>query len=570
MPAPLQIFLAWCLLLPAFCGIGLAAARLFPGPAERIGWPLAFWLGVAVVGPLLAAWHLFLPVDGRVWILLVPLAAAGLLLERRDLLRLWPGRAPSLLGLAALAFWLSTRAALPGTAADDGLYYTQTVRWNSLYRAVPGLGNLHPFLALNQVFHLMVAALGVGPFHLRGQHLANGLFLLAAIAPCAAALGHILDPRRRPAAADFFAALLFGVTLDATLTGDLSSPAADLAVAMAGTGLLVAALGPALRQQRSGLRRTLAVIAACGGALVVKPSILCIAAPMALFAAAHWLRTGPERRERAQLTFAAALAAVGIATPWVLHSLVLSGYLLYPSPAFALDVDWRMNHATVVSIFRWVHAFARWPGHADAEVAASSAWIGHWFGREWLNDRTFLLPAVLSVAALIALGAAASRRRRPPFGLGAASAAAVLGVALWWTLAPDTRFAGPLLWATAGLLTLAATSALRPALDGAARVALVAGVLAVAYGAFLPSVPLFTWRRDLPPLRHDQGAATARLQSGETVRLSSNNLCWDPPCAWPPLDPALRLRRPGDWSSGLTIAPLPITPLPKASAPAPR
>ena len=287
MPAPVQIFLAWCLLLPAFCGIGLTASRLIPGPDERIGWPLAFWLGLAVTSALLAAWHLALPVDGRVWFLLAPLGAAGVALERRDLLHTLRGRAPFLLGLAAFAFWLATRAALPGFTFDDGLYYTQTVRWNSLYRAVPGLGNLHAFLAYNHAFHLLVAALGVGPFHLRGAHLVNGLLVVAAMAPCASAVLRVLDPRQRPTPADYFAAFLLGGVLDSSLAADLPTPAADRAMSLVGAGLLICALGPALRDARPGPRRVGAVIAACGGALVLKPSILCIAAPMALFAAAH-------------------------------------------------------------------------------------------------------------------------------------------------------------------------------------------------------------------------------------------------------------------------------------------
>ena len=567
MPAPVQIFLAWCLLLPAFCGIGFAASRLIPGHDERIGWPLAFWLGLAVSSALLAAWHLALPVDGRVWFLLAPLGAAGVALERRDLLRTLRWRAPFLLVLAAFAFWLATHAALPGFTYDDGLYYTQTVRWNSLYPAVPGLGNLHRFLALNHGFHLLVAGLGVGPFHLRGQHLANGLFVLGAIAPCGAALLRLFDPRRQPCAADFFAALLLGTVLDASISGEVSTPAADLAMSMAGTGLLVAALGPALRGARSGQRRTGAVIAACGGLLIVKPSILCVAAPMALFAAGHWLRTGPERRQRAQLRLFTALAAIAFAAPWILHSIVLSGYLIYPSPSFAVDVDWRMDQAVVVSMYRWVHAFARWPGHPYEEVVASSVWVGRWFGREWLNNRSFLLPAVLAACAALSLGVAFARRRRPQFAISVAAATGLLSIAIWWTLAPDTRFAGPLLWATSGLLTLAATSAFRPAFGGATRFALAAGVLAIAAGAFVPSPDLFVWPRDFPPQRHDEPKAErGRLQGGEIIHLVEHNYCWDPPCGWPPVDPRLRLRRPGDWSSGFTLLPLP----PAAYAPAPR
>ena len=566
MAAPVQIFLAWCLLLPAFCGIGLLAARIIPGEPERIGWPLAFWLGLATTAPLLAAWHLLLPIDGRVWIALAPLGAAGLALERRDLVRTLRGRAASLLGLAVFAAWLATRTALPSGAYDDGLYFTQTVRWNSLYPAVPGLGNLHPFLAFNHVFHLWVAALGVGPFHLRGQHLANGLLLLVAIAPCLAALGRVLDPRCQPTAADFFAAMLTGLPLDASLADTLTAPAADGAVAMAGVGLLVAALGPALRGARSGQRRTGAIIAACGGALIVKPSILCVAVPMALFAAAHWLRSGPDRRQRARLLAFTAAAAALVAAPWIARSFVLSGYLVFPSPSLSIDVDWRMDRAVVVSIYRWVHAFARWAGHSYEETTASSAWVGEWFGREWMNNRTFLLPAVLAGSAAIALGLLAAKGRRPQFALIASAAAVALGLAIWWTLAPDLRFAGPLPWALAALLVLGVASALAPALDGAARVALAFVALAIAWGALLGSPPLFVWQRDFPPLRHDPAdAPTARLATGETVRLPSHDGCWDPPCALPPLHPDLRLRKPGDWSSGFTIAPLP-----KASAPAPR
>ena len=565
MPAPAQIFLAWCLLLPAFCGIGLLAARLIPGDPEPIGWPLAFWLGLGTSAPLLAAWHLVLPIDGRVWILLAPLGAAGLALERRDLVRTLRGRAAFLFGLAAFAFWLATRAALPSSTYDDGLYYTQTVRWNSLYAAVPGLGNLHPFLALNHTFHLIVAALGVRPFSLRGQHLANGLVLLVAIAPCLAALGRVLDPRCQPKAGDFFAALLIGLPLDASLAGDLSAPAADSAVTMAGVGLLVAALGPALRAARSGQRRTGAIIAACGGALIIKPSILCVAGPMALFAISHWRRTDPERRQRAALLAFTAASATLVAAPWMARSFVLSGYLVYPSPSLSVGVNWRMDHAIVLGIYRWVHAFARWPGHSYEEVNSSGAWVGEWFGREWLNDRTFLIPAALAVSAALALGLLELKRRRPQFAITAAAAAVALGVGIWWMLAPDTRFAGPLLWALAALLLLAVGSAIQPALDGAMRVALAATALAIAWGAFLGSPPLFAWQRDFPPPHHDPEGQTARLATGESVHLAYRHFCWDPPCGWPPLDSNLRLRKPGDWSSGFTIAPLP-----KASAPAPR
>jgi hypothetical protein len=507
-----------------------------------------------------------LPIDGRVWILLAPLGAAGLALERRDLARTLRARAAFLLVLAAFALWLATRAALPSVAPDDGLYFTQTVRWNSLYAAVPGLGNLHPYLAWNHVFHLWVAALGVSSFHLRGQHLANGLALLVAVAPCLAALGRVLDPRCQPKADDFFAAMLIGLPLDASLANPFSAAEADTTVAMAAIGLLVATFGPALRAAPSGQRRTSALVAACGGALIIKPSILCVAAPAALFALSRWLRSGPGRRQRVLLGAFTATAAGLVAVPWMARSVVLSGYLIYPSPSFSVDVDWQMDRAIVVRMYRWIHAFARWAGHSYEEVIASSAWIGKWFGREWMNNRTFLLPAVLAGSAIVVLGLLYWNGRRPQFAIIAAATAVALGLGIWWALAPDLRFAGPLPWAFAALLILSVASALKPALDGPMRVVLASIALTIAWGAFLGSPPLFVWPRDFPPLRHDDPEGPiARLATGETVHLHSHDACWDPPCALPPLNPLLRLRRPTDWSSGFTVAPFP-----KASAPAPR
>src|SRR5258708_38951875 len=83
VPAPLQIFLSWCLLLPSLCGIGFAVARLLPGPQELLESSLAFWLGVTATSALLVAWHLFFPIDGWVWAVLGPIAAPGLRPGRR-------------------------------------------------------------------------------------------------------------------------------------------------------------------------------------------------------------------------------------------------------------------------------------------------------------------------------------------------------------------------------------------------------------------------------------------------------------------------------------------------------
>jgi hypothetical protein len=557
MPAPLQVLLAWCLFLPALCGVGFALVRLFPGPPARIELSLSFWLGATGTAALLIAWHLCFPVDGWVWILLGPVAAAGLFLEWRErkgaLLR-WLGERPiHSLAVAAFAFWLATRAASSNGCPDDGLYYTQTVRWSTLYPAVPGLANLHPLLAFNNAYHLLVAAVGVGPLRFRGDNVANGLLMTAVFAACSSGLFRVLDPRRRATAADLFAALLLGPALDLSVSAELSCPAADFAVYMTGTGLLLSGLRPVLEGAPTETRRLGALIVACAGAVILKQSLVCVALPVVLFAGAHWaVSQRPKAGELHRMAGFAFAAGLVIGVPWIAHGVVLSGYPLFPSPWPELGLSWQMDHEIIAWIYKWVNAFARWPGHSDAEVAASG-WAGKWFAREWLNNRAFLLPAVLAGAAGIALAAAVLSGRRSSRNCLAALAPVALGLVIWWVLAPDTRFAGPLLWATADLLALAAASAFWPSLDGRVRVAVAIGALAIAAGAFAAWTPSFVWRREFPELRHNRGHARVRLLSGETVELNDREGCWDPPCGLAPLDP--RLRKPGDWRAGFTRAP---------------
>src|SRR5258708_23346832 len=83
VPAPLQIFLSWCLLLPSLCGIGFALARVLPGPPELLESSLAFWVRVTATCATLVAWHLFFSIDGFALAVLGPIAAAGLPLALR-------------------------------------------------------------------------------------------------------------------------------------------------------------------------------------------------------------------------------------------------------------------------------------------------------------------------------------------------------------------------------------------------------------------------------------------------------------------------------------------------------
>ena len=62
-------------------------------------------------------------------------------------------------------------------AYDSGLYHFGSIRWLNEEAIVPGLGNLHWRLALNQSYFGFLALLNIAPYWNKG-YAAGGLFLL--------------------------------------------------------------------------------------------------------------------------------------------------------------------------------------------------------------------------------------------------------------------------------------------------------------------------------------------------------------------------------------------------------
>ena len=60
---------------------------------------------------------------------------------------------------------------------DSGLYHFASIRWLNEEAIVPGLGNLHWRLALNQSYFGFLALLNIAPYWNKG-YAAGGLFLL--------------------------------------------------------------------------------------------------------------------------------------------------------------------------------------------------------------------------------------------------------------------------------------------------------------------------------------------------------------------------------------------------------
>ena len=551
--AHLSILLAWSLLAPLLIGLGGVGWWLLrPDPAARWRPFWLFWLGWSLTLFILQVWHVLAPVDAWPFLLLVPLSVFGWTRLARLPRERWEAPRWSLLlflGLAGVLCVVCAGLSLrrPGNP-DTCLYYMQTVRWFAAYPLVQGMANFDELLAFNNGYHLYVALLDVGPFTHRSHHLANGILVLSVTLAGLAVLLRRLATRRAPGGADFLQLLLLALGLE-LLPMDTASPAADLALWGAKGALVLWCLLPALeRREVRPFDLRVALYLACG-AVVAKLSAAVVALPFILFVAAGLFRTGPRQLVRSL----PGLAAIGLGTlaPWLFRNAWLSGYPLYPSSLLALPVPWRLAEARVEYLALYIKAYARYRTSAYGATMNLDGWVQHWLEKEWLDNRQLLVPVGVLVLALALIAVRRLRGRGVSAG-AAALAPCLASVLLWAVTAPDVRFLAPVLWLTAGVAVFVAWPR-----DVAGALERPHGLTAFALLVLLGGLGTFDlrgWVRfpaDFEPPEPER-FTTARLESGETVRISTG-CCLYPPCAYRAFVEPLRLNRPGDFASGFRV-----------------
>lgn len=546
-----MVLCAWALAGAVLRGLGVLGCWLLRVKLDPET-PL-FWLGFAGALGVLQVWQLFHPVDGCA---ALALSAVGLPALATHLWRTRssPGRrerwfASALVGATAL--WLSNLALAGDNNPDSGFYYVATVRWLQEHPLPPGLGNLSYLLALNNSYFLYVALLDVGPFHHQAQHLANGLLLLAVLWHAVAGLG--LHFRRgfevRPS--HTVAAVLLAPLLYTTRGDRLTGPIADLAVLLFGAMLvvqLVRFLEARTPEEQSASGRILTVLASAG--VVMKTSLICVAVP-ALLAVAHGVLTSDATRAVRWKR----LAGVGLlgslwAVPWMVRGVMLSGYPLFPSRLGGVPVSWRLDPALVETVHRYIRAFARNPDAPVDKVLADWSWVEHWAAPLWLFNWEFLIPVLLVVGGV---GTWAALRRRPaPPACARAAGLLLLGLVLWFLLAPDLRFAGALLWGLAGVVVARVVHTEGPPRRQAHLLFAVAA-LGLAAAVFPGGTPLWLHHERLVPFKETQGELK-RTDSGLELQVVNRGSCFNTRCT-PFFEPRLRLREEGAPGSGFELAP---------------
>ena len=413
---------------------------------------MAILLGMCVISVLASTFNLFLSLGLPFQILVF---VGGVIIQKKlSLLRdfklpsvpTWIWVLLSMVGLTALE--ISTHRS---SVSDTALYHAQTIRWFETYAAVPGLGNLHHRLAFNSSWLVLNAALSFASFDFRSFHLVSGFFFLLVQLFFIRGLVDLIGGEISWSV--FFKTLSIPLSFY-LFSSVVSSPAYDMPVALL-TWVIIALWLETTESEARIAGHDLTIFVLSVYAVTIKLSAL----PLLFFPA--WIlitkTTSGEKRTVAMFF----IIAAAILFPWMVRSVILSGYLVFPLSQLDLfSFDWKIPPDQVEGIRQSITAFARLPGK-DWESALAmrfSEWFPLWFDNLTFNQRGLFILA--SVSPLVLLLAKLRRWTLVSRGQFFGWFIAFAGFLFWFVSAPDVRFgygflAGiVLMLASLGLLAL--------------------------------------------------------------------------------------------------------------------
>ena len=436
---------------------------------------------------------------------------------------------------------------IEGTASpkdgDSGLYHIQTIKWAESYSVVPGVGNLHGFLALSSMWYPLSALLGVSFLGIEPLHVVNGALYLFALAFFLGGVNEVVKGEPRLTSVVKAASIPFALFL---LRPQIGSPATDLPAAL----LVWIALLLLLDTEALPARAHVATIAAIGLATFAVTVKLAVVPVMLLLSVILYrqLRAGRLAAVAAQL----ALIAL-IVVPWLGRHIVQSGYLLYPVAFIDLfSVDWKLPYWYVESERLAVQGWSRLPG---PEWSASlhmplQEWVPRWYA--WLPYNYKL---AITAAAGLTVGALALIVSRPRLWLEQMRrghtvtlvyVTAWVGLLYWFLTAPDPRYGFVFLFVALLLPVAGLVRSLVSRYPSAAR--LTVGVLLPLYvlnhvilsTAYLPQTSDIL----LSPEPYPSVALETKLIDDHVLYFPiASDRCWYAPLpCMPVLNDGLRLR----------------------------
>ncbi len=575
------ILAVWAVLSIIFTGFGLLILRFFKIKSAQGNSADFFWIGWAFTIFLLQIWHLVFRIDYKAFLLVSAIGLAGIVWNRSEIrLRLFNNK--KIVQNAVLCFFLvifalliANHAAFRPTNEDSAIYHLSSVRWAESYPIVPGLGNLHVHLAYNSSYFLYAALLEIVKF--RSYHFANGILLLALCAQIFPAIGRLIKNNGKIKISDVYTSLFFYIAVNYIADYNISSPSPDLPIFI--LGVLISIQWLILLENSKDdsdeieYRLFYITVLAVAG-IAVKLSFLAMGICTLLPAFAVWLIRG--RRwggvpHMAVIKRTVQCMIIGL-VPWMFRSVIVSGYLIYPSTLIAFPVEWRISPAAVYNDWNWIRTWSHIPFVSGSPVIWSPTVLKSWswFCR-WASSMVSLrldelIPPFISASIgffTIVICRLKNRLTINKSNMALFFLPPVFSMIYWFYMAPALRFAGAVFYILGfGMLAFAIGGVSDLFKKRTVRRAAISFIIfcAVSSQIFKPISFAIDW---IPPGEDIFGLHSTPLAKMKKFETRSGlayyvpvkgDKCWDAPLPCTPYPNAnLRLRRKDDMRHGFVI-----------------
>ncbi len=586
------ILITWAIIIVGLTGTGLLVKRIYGlKQISSANFVVSFWVGFAVILCIGQIWNIFLPADGRIWLIIFFLAIGGIVWERQQIWlwlvkisRHWKTIAFFGILVFGLSIEIAFLAAHSTPVHDTGSYHLPVTLWIHTFPVVPGLSNLHSRMGFNSSLFVYAASLSEGIWANRPHHVLMGPLIVMVYLPALIGIKRIFSLSNKFRLADFLAATFIAPAYYIyhwwNYAASLSPNGVIFLLILIGSWLTLIGI----TRKKNSLKSSGYYLFSAAVIFVAAITIKLTIAPFALviwLIIAWWSLKGNRvtsksiRFKSIEWIVVWAFLLIG---PWLARGVILSGYPFYPMTIGGTNVNWCVPEIQAELDAAWTCSYSR---ACYDEPPVGFEWVVPWVKGQFRSigkSQGLMLPILLLIAAgviiilfLIFKGRTAFLRIEMPVVW--MSGLAIFGLVVWFLTAPDIRFGMGLFWLLACLLTSVVLVLIKQCrCHLVKRITLGIIIVIVAFALIrkvsglltkLPDSKYTTWstNRDndlvdlineglspLPSVKMWKYTTFSGLQLNVPVE---GNQIWDAPfLSSPHPSPGLMLRNPKDISSG--------------------
>ena len=264
---------------------------------------------------------------------------------------------------------------------DSDLYHAQSIRWIEEYGIVKGLGNIHVRFAYNSSFFALSALYSMKFLCGKSLHTINGFLALMLWM-------QVMDlfrfrRNRNTLVTDFARAGAFYYLT--VIYSDIVAPASDYAIMCVVFFIIIKWLELLENDENKAAPYALLCVGGvCAVTLKLTAGLILVLVLKPVF-----LLVRDKKWRDIGLYFLLGLIVI---TPWIARTAVISGYFLYPFPAFdILDVDWKIDAAAAALDAAEIKTWGRGLNNAALVDMPVSEWFQNWFATLPATGKLFVL-----------------------------------------------------------------------------------------------------------------------------------------------------------------------------------